>query len=923
MMLRSPKSLELLAASAFLAIAIAGHVSQAHAGAGAWAIVTTRGIDQHVGMSLDTSVPPGFDDRVLFFLDKPRSSPNGMTWAVRGFAELDAGGTGGLLMVFGPQDGQTVVVENETSFSDGSGEVATAMNSKYGLNDDGCYAVQVDGDTSGNDIVAKGCDGGALEVIARQGQAVPNLGGPTYIGFAREPQIDNTGKVRFGFDTSEDATMNRSVFVASSSTDAVRLFQEGVTVFAGQAGGENRTLEGLDLEFTAQGGLQVSGDGTRTMFRGDLTGATTDDDFVALDGTILVQESSIVNPAFTSPTAANSPASSILASNGMVYSRGTNADGQGWVVRNDELLAKTGDEVVPGTGETYQSFTSVAPGLDGDYAIGATTSPNGRGAIVYNDGSTSRVLCRTGDPVDLDGDDTITASDAMVASFGTDTAIIVADDRLLVTTSICVAPCATSPDFLGSAVVEIPLIERPPVDVDLDFEKTDALVADGGRDGISGGDVIEYTVTITNDGDPIENAVFTDLPDTNTLLESGSPTTTTGTITEGALIGESRVRVEIGPIDSDETVTITFQVRINLTIDKETFANQGRLDFVAGGRERSIFTDDPDTPEAGDPTIADSRRAGGNAGPGSDGKPGRRRGGGGPPDPAFCKGQPVTIRGTDGDDVIVGTSDDDVIHGFLGNDDIDGGGGNDLICGGAGNDLLKGGTGDDTICGNRGDDEIDGGADNDTIDGGAGADIGFGGTGDDVLDGRAGADVLSGQDGADVILGRAGRDTLDGGMGSDVLDGGSGSDLLLGGDGADLLLGGNGDDVLYGHDGDDLFVGGADDDELSGGFGDDDMFGAKGDDILVGELGTDFMGGGFGNDKLAGGPDAGDDPSLDRDEVAGGPGNDDVRGGVGDDKLDGGQGDDDLDGGDGADDCDGGLGDQDTAAGCETIDGVP
>ena len=67
-----------------------------------------------------------------------------------------------------------------------------------------------------------------------------------------------------------------------------------------------------------------------------------------------------------------------------------------------------------------------------------------------------------------------------------------------------------------------------------------------------------------------------------------------------------------------------------------------------------------------------------------------------------CQGQPSTIHGTEGDDVLSGTPGEDVIHGLGGSDEIDGLAGNDIICGGGSWDYLRGGAGDDTLDGGGG-----------------------------------------------------------------------------------------------------------------------------------------------------------------------------------------------------------------------------
>ena len=76
-----------------------------------------------------------------------------------------------------------------------------------------------------------------------------------------------------------------------------------------------------------------------------------------------------------------------------------------------------------------------------------------------------------------------------------------------------------------------------------------------------------------------------------------------------------------------------------------------------------------------------------------------------------------TLRGTNGNDVIVGTD---------ANDSINGAGGNDIICGGAGRDTLKGAQGRDQLFGEGGKDRLVGGSGRDLCDGGKGRDTASG-----------------------------------------------------------------------------------------------------------------------------------------------------------------------------------------------------
>jgi hypothetical protein len=82
-----------------------------------------------------------------------------------------------------------------------------------------------------------------------------------------------------------------------------------------------------------------------------------------------------------------------------------------------------------------------------------------------------------------------------------------------------------------------------------------------------------------------------------------------------------------------------------------------------------------------------------------------------------------TVRGTEGDDVLLGTPGDDVICAGGGNDVVRGRGGDDWVYGGDGNDVLRGDAGSDQLFGEAGRDVVnssEGVRGNDSVDGGAG-----------------------------------------------------------------------------------------------------------------------------------------------------------------------------------------------------------
>lgn len=85
---------------------------------------------------------------------------------------------------------------------------------------------------------------------------------------------------------------------------------------------------------------------------------------------------------------------------------------------------------------------------------------------------------------------------------------------------------------------------------------------------------------------------------------------------------------------------------------------------------------------------------------------------------ALCGGKAATIVGHSASETIKGTEGDDVILALGGSDLVKGRGGDDTICGDGGGDTLKGGPGDDQIFGERGKDTLRGGTGTDYCEGG-------------------------------------------------------------------------------------------------------------------------------------------------------------------------------------------------------------
>ena len=161
---------------------------------------------------------------------------------------------------------------------------------------------------------------------------------------------------------------------------------------------------------------------------------------------------------------------------------------------------------------------------------------------------------------------------------------------------------------------------------------------------------------------------------------------------------------------------------------------------------------------------------------------------------------PVTITGTNGDDVIISGStvpgqplpsiEDDTINGL---------GGNDLIQGLGGPDTIDGGTGFDTVSYV----EKTGAIAVTLVSGGATAVVTVNGVSEDTVrnvenvTGGSGNDSLTGDGNINVLTGNDGGDLLKGGGSNDVLNGGNGADSLIGGAGIDQMTGGTGNDRFF------------------------------------------------------------------------------------------------------------------------------
>ncbi|MEM1453311.1 MAG: hypothetical protein AAF957_11730 [Planctomycetota bacterium] len=356
--------------------------------------------------------------------DRVYGSPNG-NWIITAFADLPSD-QDELVIV----NGALVQQEGQPGPWTGNTENAGSFDRKVDVNDAGdfTFATNTDGATNDDYIVTN--VGGVWGFAAREGDAVGPLPGNTYDDLIDSSVMLASGAVGFSADGIDGTvpTTEDDILVL----DGAPLLQEGVSIPANQAAGGMEFMENFDLsDFFA------TEDGANWLIQGDLTGDTASDDVVIVNGTVVLQEGSIVpGSSFTEPIDFAGIFAVYMDNGGNWYARGDNdVTSVDWLVRNGTLFKTLGDPIFAGASEVFDD-TTFAPGFFlhvgnslGDYVIGGFTdnADTDRNAVlVLND---QRVICREGDPVDLDGNGMMD-DDAFIGTFGDDDAHL-ADSGLL------------------------------------------------------------------------------------------------------------------------------------------------------------------------------------------------------------------------------------------------------------------------------------------------------------------------------------------------------------------------------------------------------------------------------------------------------------------------------------------------------------
>ncbi|MEM8710289.1 MAG: hypothetical protein AAGG01_05015 [Planctomycetota bacterium] len=247
---------------------------------------------------------------------------------------------------------------------------------------------------------------GTWGFAAREGELLPGGSGAVLDDTIDSPVILSDGSVGYaadGLDGSATADVDDDAIVLAGAV----LLRKGVTVPPGQSGtSTDRTLDNFDLS-----DFWASDNGAQYLVQGDLSGSTSSDDVVIVNGAVVLQEGfAVPGSGFVEPIDSSGIKAVSMDASGHWFARGDN-DGteQDWVVRDGDLIAATGSRVLFGEPELWSDFALDAcffghvGNARGDYVIAGMTdnADLSRDAVIVLNGAD--VVAREGDPVDLDG----------------------------------------------------------------------------------------------------------------------------------------------------------------------------------------------------------------------------------------------------------------------------------------------------------------------------------------------------------------------------------------------------------------------------------------------------------------------------------------------------------------------------------------
>jgi hypothetical protein len=277
---------------------------------------------------------------------------------------------------------------------------------------------------TGTSVVAKGdvATANTFTIVARQGDQVPAAVDATGVlwGSLGATTITSSGQVAFsaqlsgtGITTSNDFAL----LTGDGTTVAARKGSTPATGMAGSNAGANMT--GLNNDLASANGFSVDATGNNVLISGNAiltgTGLNTEDSFVAVNGTVRLQEGqAIPGSGLTDLIDSGTPFEfALMQPDGNWYAAGDFAaatdNGQDWLARNGTIIAKSGDPIATGSTETWadtvvaRTFTSVAGNGDDVviYGLSSNTDRATDNVAVWKNGSRAEVVLREGQPLTI------------------------------------------------------------------------------------------------------------------------------------------------------------------------------------------------------------------------------------------------------------------------------------------------------------------------------------------------------------------------------------------------------------------------------------------------------------------------------------------------------------------------------------------
>ncbi len=379
-----------------------------------------------------SSMVPGLGGVSFTSFDRPYRSPNGNYWILT--ADTDAATSEDEVVIAG--FGLTgAVVAREGGAIDASADLIGLIDQRLSINNAGdfVFATNTSGDTGSDEAIIQGSivGGGGLSIAIQESDGIvldaggsATLGSSVWLG-----DILSDGRIAYGGSLVNPTAGGTSGLIIGRTA----IQQADYDAPGMQAGGAMETWDIFDFQ-----DFRLSADGSNWLAQGDLNGATTGDDVVVVNGNVVIQEDSTVG-SFAS--AVSTITESYMDSAGNWMSRGSNDDGQDWVVFNGGVVAESGGAITSGASETWSdavfssTFFWMASNNNGDYVVGGTTSnadPEADAVLVLN-GTT--VLLRQGDAVDLDGNGMFD-DDAFIDVFNNDDGFLTDDGFLYFTANL-------------------------------------------------------------------------------------------------------------------------------------------------------------------------------------------------------------------------------------------------------------------------------------------------------------------------------------------------------------------------------------------------------------------------------------------------------------------------------------------------------